>query len=197
MTGASTVDYLIGLGKASWQPQRIQKALGGGDMWLWENEFGTCIGGSHPLVNSFHTRSDSLYTVLKSIVLEDPVVESMRIPTCSAFSTKVSPIECSDFFQLERLGTTVEPKCSSCRCGKCLVPGSRYSFREECELKMIQENLTYNEEKGCWTASYPYLFPRETLKGTKEVAEKSMLATERSLKRRGNRQIYQEQIDSN
>ena len=55
MTGASRVDYMIGLGKASWQPQRIQKALGGGDFWLWGNDFGSCVGGSHPLVKSFTT----------------------------------------------------------------------------------------------------------------------------------------------
>ena len=72
LTGASNVDYLIGLGKASWQPQRILKAEGGGDFWLWENAFGTCVGGSHPLVNSFTYRSDSLYTVLKTVVQVDP-----------------------------------------------------------------------------------------------------------------------------
>ena len=31
LSGATTVDYLIGISKASWQPMRVQKALGGGD----------------------------------------------------------------------------------------------------------------------------------------------------------------------
>ena len=56
LSGIETVDYLIGIGNASWQPERVQKALGGGDFWVWENRFGFCIGGSHPLVNSFTTR---------------------------------------------------------------------------------------------------------------------------------------------
>ena len=47
------------------------------------------------------------------------------------------------------------------------MPGSRF--------------WTYNEEDGCWVAQYPYLFPRETLRGSREVAYKSMLATERTL----------------
>ena len=50
---------------------------------------------------------------------------------------------------------------------------------------MIVDNLHYDENEGCWRASYPYLFPRETLKGTKEVALKSMVSTERTLSRKG------------
>ena len=58
------VDYLIGLGKASWHPQRYLKAKLGGDFWIWTNKFGSCIGGSHPLISAHVRRSTSLYTVL-------------------------------------------------------------------------------------------------------------------------------------
>ena len=139
------VDYLIGLDKASWQPERIEKAAGGGDFWMWGNSFGTCVGGSHPLVNSFTTRSNSLYMVLKTITREDPYFVSQQIPTCTAMSFRVSEVDISDFFHTEQLGTVVEPRCGSCRCGRCPVPGSRYSFREESELKIIEENLSYDE----------------------------------------------------
>ena len=197
LTSDSQVDYLIGLGKASWQPTRIQKAEGGGDFWLWQNAFGSCVGGSHPLVNSFTCRSDSLYTVLKTIIQREELVqESWKIPSCRAYSTKVSITECGDFFNMEKLGTVVEPRCGSCKCGKCPVPGSRYSFREESELKLIDENLSYDEESGCWVTKYPFLFPKDMLKGSKEVAMKSMVATERTLRRKGDwAQIYQDQID--
>ena len=196
LTGASRVDYLIGLGKASCKPQRIQKAAGGGDFWLWGNDFGTCVGGTHPLIDSFTSRSDNLFTVLKTVALNDLVQESLRIPTCSALTSKISVVEGNDFFQTERLGTVVEPRCGSCRCGRCPVPGSRFSFREESELKLIEENLTYDEESGCWIARYPYLYPRESLKGSREVAVKSMLSTERSLARKGEwGQVYQKQIE--
>ena len=195
LSGASQVDYLIGIGRASWQPQRVQKALGGGDFWLWENSFGVCVGGSHPLVNSRIERSDSLYTVLKTVVQTDLYQESMKIPTCNALTAKVSVVECDDFFRLEQLGTTVDPKCGSCRCGRCPIPGSRYSFREETELKMIEENLHYDEVQGCWIAQYPYLFARETLNGTKEIAYKSMLATEKTLQKKGHwAETYNQQI---
>ena len=147
-------------------------------------------------MNSFTTRSDTLYTVMKTLVQNDVMVDSLRIPTCSAFATKVSQSEVNDFFNLERLGTTVEPRCGSCRCGKCPVPGSRFSFREETELKMISDGLTYDEDAKCWIAKYPFLFPRETLKGDRDVAFKSMLSVERTLQRKGEwSKVYQSQIE--
>ena len=147
------------------------------------------------MVNSRIERSDSLYTVLKTVVQTDLYQESMKIPTCNALTAKVSVVECDDFFRLEQLGTTVDPKCGSCRCGRCPIPGSRYSFREETELKMIEENLHYDEVQGCWIAQYPYLFARETLNGTKEIAYKSMLATEKTLQKKGHwAETYNQQI---
>ena len=40
MCSNSRVDYLIGLSKASWQPQRMIKSELGGDFWIWGNAFG-------------------------------------------------------------------------------------------------------------------------------------------------------------
>ena len=31
----STVDFLIGLLHASWQPERAERAVGGGNLWIW------------------------------------------------------------------------------------------------------------------------------------------------------------------
>ena len=195
MCGAQQVDYLIGLGKASWQPTRSIQAAEGGDFWIWENEFGSCVGGSHPLVGNRVSRSDSLYTVLKVVELDDGFSDSLKIPTCSAYLSKTSVFEGGDFFQTEQLCTIVEPRCGSCRCGKCPVPGSRYSFREETELQIIDESLRYDESNGRWIARYPLLFPRHVLKGSKAVAMKSLQSTERMLSK--NKQwgeVYDEQI---
>ena len=62
-----------------------------------------------------------------------------------------------NFIDGEQLGTLVNPRCGSCKCGKCPQPGATYSFSEEKELKMIQENLRYDPEKRCWFTSYPWL----------------------------------------
>jgi hypothetical protein len=50
----SEVDYLIGLGVAGLQPTRTVKTKsdrdGKGDLWLWQNQFGSCVRGSHSSV---------------------------------------------------------------------------------------------------------------------------------------------------
>ena len=75
------------------------------------------------------------------------------------------------------------------------MPGSRYSFREENELKLIEENIRYDEENGRWIARYPYLFPKDSLMGTKAVAMRSMLSTEKMLQKNPKwGTVYQAQI---
>ena len=84
--------------------------------------------------------------MLKVVEVSSIYDDSMKIPSCSVFQSKSSIMEMDDFFMAEQLGTTVEPRCGSCRCGKCPVPGSRYSFREEVELSLIEENILYDED---------------------------------------------------
>ena len=76
-------------------------------------------------------------------------------------NVKVAIKEMENFFKMESLGTIVEPRCGFCHCGKCLVPGSRYSHRDKSELKLLEEGLHYNSKRSCWVMSNPYLHPRE------------------------------------
>ena len=101
MGGAGQVDYLIGLGKALWQPERFVQASGGGDFWIWRNKFGSCVGGSHPLVGNFVDRSDNLYTVLKIIEAGSIYDDSLKIPTCTTLHAKTSLADTEDFFKAE------------------------------------------------------------------------------------------------
>ena len=61
LIGTTQVDYLIGINKASWLPEKVAKASGGGDFWLWENQFGSCVGGSHPLLGEGVTKPNGLH----------------------------------------------------------------------------------------------------------------------------------------
>ena len=61
---------------------------------------------------------------------------------------------------------------------------------------MIEAGLHQDEARGCWVTSYPYLHPKGLLRGMKEVAMKSMLSTERSLKKDEKWVcVYQDQIE--
>ena len=82
--------------------------------------------------------------------------------------------EMNDFFKLESLATSAHLKCRACKCGHCPVPGSRYSQREESELKLIEENLFRNPNKKGWIMSYPVLHLKELLRGDRVAAMKSL-----------------------
>ena len=34
------------------------------------------------------------------------------------------------FFESQTLGVMVEPHCGGCKCGKCPIPGSKFSFKD-------------------------------------------------------------------
>ena len=55
-----------------------------------------------------------------------------------------------NFIRGEELGTETSPRCGGCRCNKCPSVGHTYSFKEEQELKMFQDNLEYDEQNHCW-----------------------------------------------
>ena len=89
----------------------------------------------------------------------------------------------TDFIQGEELATETTPRCGACRCGKCPTVGQTYSFKEEQELKMIRENLEYDEVNARWITSYPWLVDPATLPDNYAVAWGTLRSTEQKLKR--------------
>ena len=60
---------------------------------------------------------------------------------------------------------------------------------------MIEEGLQYVDTRGCWVTKYLYLHSKDLLRGSREVAMKSMLSMEYSLKKDSNwARVYQLQI---
>ena len=59
----TTVDYLIGAKHPSWHPDKVQRSTTGGDIWLYDGDFGPCIGGRHPDIQEEKKRSDQYFTV--------------------------------------------------------------------------------------------------------------------------------------
>ena len=149
---------MIRLSKASWQPERVTRDKHRGDFWTWENQFETCVGGSHQWLKKLYCKSEGMYTVL-NVINEDinwEVEESLSIPTSSVHLQD----DITGKAAISML-TTKEPQYSSCQCGKCHMPGSRYSHHEEAELKLIQEGLHHDESGEHWVTRYPYLHTRE------------------------------------
>ena len=58
-------------------------------MWLWENQFGRCIGGSHPLLPGKTVRSSTLFTVLHALVESSTVENHQRVRLCEEKERRV------------------------------------------------------------------------------------------------------------
>ena len=61
--------------------------------------------------------------------------ETIQHATCAAALT--CPMTEDHFFQLKAFRTTVNPVCGGCKCGKCPVPDSLNSFKEQTEYDTI------------------------------------------------------------
>ena len=85
------------------------------------------------------------------------------------------------FFQAEALGTVIEPKCGGCKCTRCPVPGSKYSFLEQRQFDKINKNLFYDKKKKRWITKYPWKCERSTLPRNKKAALKQLHSQEKSL----------------
>ena len=85
------------------------------------------------------------------------------------------------FFQAESLGTVVEPRCGGCKCSKCPVPGSIYSFKEQREHDTIWKNLFRVEGENRWYTEYPWTCSRCVLPKNEKAALQNLISLERSL----------------
>ena len=83
------------------------------------------------------------------------------------------------FFQADSLGTVIEPKCGDCKCSKCPVPGSLYTFREQTEYDIINNNLFRKGDEKRWYTQYPWKESRDVLPKNDKSAYQSLLAIER------------------
>jgi len=100
------------------------------------------------------------------------------LPSRSLVETWESQVE--NVIRGEELSTETTPHCGGYRCGKCPTVGHSYSFREEQELKTIQENLEYDHDNRCWITSYPRLVDPSTLPDNYGAALATLKNTERT-----------------
>ena len=119
-----------------------------------------------------------------TIASEDEFQESQLTSTKSESNMIQSEgAEIKKFIEGEELATKVNPRCGGCRCNKCPQPGHTYSFEEEAQLKLIQNNLKYNEEGQYWITSYPWKFDPATLPNNKHVVLACLRRLEKKLKK--------------
>ena len=149
------VDLLIGMDYAGFHPVTETSR---NHLLLMKNQFGYCLGGTHPM-------------------LEERTKKLIQTVTVH----HVQAVKIDEFFQTENLGVSCFPKCGGCKCGKCQIGGKDCTIQEERERVLIDKGLTFID--GQWTASYPWIKDPHLLPDNFAVAFAKMLSTERRLSR--------------
>ncbi|KAL9955853.1 hypothetical protein ACROYT_G037242 [Oculina patagonica] len=164
------VDALIGYEYADFHPSKEQSS---GHLLLLRNQFGRCVGGTHPVLKGINEKS--------------------FIGTIHAHHVKMARIE--DFYNMENLGIQCMPRCGGCKCGKCSLGSNAYTIKEEKELTLIEKNLSYNTKEKLWTAEYPWIRDPFDLPDNRRAAFGMLISTEKRLsKNKTHAEIYQQQI---
>ena len=186
------VDLLIGCDNFGLHPKR-EVAKAGRDLSIMSGKLGICIQGAHnDLVENTQVSSNCVRTVhgthsFHSASRIHPLFVRPNDRYC--LLAKMAPTRQDNFIKGEELGTTVDPKCGSCKCGKCPLPGHTLSFQEEQELKMIQQGLSYDAQEQKWTASYPWITSPSQLPDNYFALKATLRSLEKSLARDRGRAI--------
>ena len=164
------VDTLIGYEYADFHPLKEQSS---GHLLLLRNQFGRCIGGTHPVLNGINEKS--------------------LIGNMYANHVKTARIE--DFYNMENLGIQCKPRCGGCKCGRCSLGSNAYTIKEEKELALIEKNLSHNAKEKSWTAEYPWIRDPFDLPDNRRAAFGMLISTEKRLsKNEKHAETYQQQI---
>ena len=201
------VDVLLGTDFFGLHPKN-EVCSAGENLSIMEGALGICIQGSHPAFRSENSLHCNMVKVLKSVhlkvqsnhalasIVTHPLLEKTLCKAQVETNYTVSEYnKLQNFIQGEELGTQIIPNCGSCKCAKCPLPGHTFSFQEESELKLIQENLKYDKENECWITKYPWKCDPHSLPNNKSAALATLFKMEKRLNKDENlKQTYQEQM---
>ena len=163
------IHLLIGLDYSWLLPELV---VGVGNLQLRGNRFGYVICGEHPLIHVEGERNHRLYTI--NIKNKNYVGEMYEVEN-----------NVKAFIESDTLGIDSNPKCAGCKCGNCTLGGKHYSLKEEAELQLINDGLTYDEKNQIWTVKYPWIKDPSTLPNNYSLAMSRLKALESKLKKRG------------
>ena len=166
--GASKVDLLLGFDYAAYHPVSIECV---DHLLLMENRFGCLIAGTHPSVNE---TTQKLVKHAKVLHIEAQIEQ---------------------FHSVESLGVSCSPKCGGCRCGKCQAGGKDMTLLEEKEYEMIKNGLKFDQSKGRYVASYPWVVDAKRLPSNRHFANALLRSTEKRMSQDSlHAGIYRKQI---
>ncbi len=133
------VDLLLGNTVYGVHPKQ-EICTAGEHLSIMKGSFGVCLVGFHPELYGSSVKMDShMVEVLhdahiktEAHYISNPIHHEFNSPivcNVSSHSTKVQETH-NSFINGDELTTEINPKCGSCKCGKCPIAGHAYSFVE-------------------------------------------------------------------
>lgn len=160
-----------------------------GNLQLMQSRFGYVVRGFHPRLACRKFRSDVSVRINHARIADFNEISS--VPKRTVKETL------DDYFSIENLGTSCDPKCSGCKCGNCALGRKNYSLKEERELMQITNGLSFDVAEGRWVVSYPWVKNPNLLPNNVSLAIARLIATEKRLSKLGHDhcRAYQNQIE--
>ena len=150
------VELLVGYDYAGRHPI---KELCHEHLLLLNNQFGKCFMGNHPSVKECTQKYANNVLVVNYM-----------------YKYGIS----SDFFSIESMGVSYEPKCGNCLCRKCSVGGKSFTLKEEKEFYQIESGLSFHSDH--WVARYPWKKDPHLLPNNYTFAVKMLINMENRIK---------------
>ena len=168
------IDILVGMQYAAYQPVIIDSRE---QLVLLRNRFGLIMAGSYSGFKPATILNQSVMHIRHGVIMHT-----------------TGTIERN--FEIEGLGVSCNPKCGSCKCGRCHPGGKDMSLEEEKELEIIESNIEFNTSTGRFCSSLPWTENRKYLEFNESMAYAVMKSTERQLQKKGDqfKEIYSAQI---
>ena len=181
------IHMLIGIDNCSLLPNVIETK---DNLQLLENPFGYVLRGSHPSIVANEISSNV------SVRIKHITVNDINEISCSYTSVKD---ELRNLFSIENMGVSCEPKCDSCQCGKCISGSQICTLKEERELLLIKEGLSYDHVDQKWSCKYPWIKDPYLLPNNYSLASAMLNSLEKRLIKSGKDycDAYQNEMVSN
>ena len=160
------VDLLIGMSESPIQPVKLGST---GSLSLYESQF----GDRFLVAGSMNTNRHGYSTAF--------LIKDNKMP---------------EFLTAEGLGVEIPKRCKSCQCCKeCNYKALHLSWKENEELKAIEDGLSYDMKKAKWIAKYPFKTDPSVLSDNRSQALSLMKGLEKRFADAVDRGVFRELED--
>ena len=108
-----------------------------------------CFDGGDPVAISVVIHHVVTVPIIALVVVNIPAIQDCMAPR-ELFVKRNTVVVATS------LRTVIEPKCGACKCYKCPIPGSKFSFIKQQEHDIINNNLFRIGDQKRWFTALPW-----------------------------------------